>query len=98
MDYDKILDQAKLVLTLLEENQQDDQKKRDEITEKCKYLIDSAPNIYKMCISGGMDLERLTYMINMVKKVKTNEISDHDASVKVGERLVDEFVKPKINK
>ena len=48
-----------------------------------------------MCI-GGMDIERLTYMINMVKKVKSNEISDHDASVKVGERLVDEFVNPKL--
>ena len=98
MDYDKILDQAKLVLTLLEENQLDDQTKRDEMTEKCKYLIDKTPNIYKMCIGGGMDIERLTYMINMVKKVKSKEMSDYDASVKVGERLVDEFVKPKIEK
>ena len=56
MDYDKILDQAKLVLTFLEKNQLNDQKKRDEMTEKCKYLIDKTPNIYKMCISGGMDI------------------------------------------
>ena len=87
MDYDKILEQAKLVLTLSEDNQLNDQTKRDEMTEKCKYLIDNTPNIYK-----------ITYMINMVKKVKSKEMSDYDASVKVGERLVDEFVKPKIEK
>ena len=33
----------------------------------------------------------------MIKQVKSNSISEHDASVKVGQRLVDEYVKPKLN-
>ena len=49
MDYDKILDQAKLVLTLSEENQLNDQTKRDEMTEQCKYLIDKTP-IFIKCV------------------------------------------------
>ena len=41
----------------------------------------------------------MTKIIEMfVKKVKSKEMSDYDASVKVGERLVNEFVKPKIEK
>ena len=51
-----------------------------------------------MCIDGSMDIERLTYMINMIKQAKSNSISEHDASVEVGQRLVDDFVKPSLNK
>ena len=64
--------------------------------EKFSLIYKQQPSIFKMCLDGSMDIERLTFMINMVKKVKSNNISEHDASVEVGQRLVDEFVKPKI--
>jgi len=43
------------------------------------------------------DMERLTYMIKMAEKVQSKSITEHDASVKVGQRLVDDIVKPQLN-
>ena len=37
-------------------------------------------------------------MINQAKDIKKNKISNHDASVKVGEKLVDKYVKPHMDK
>ena len=39
-------------------------------------------------------LNRLKYMLVMADKVKNSNMSEHDASVAVGQRLVDEFVIP----
>ena len=43
-------------------------------------------------------IERLKFMLNMAIKVKENDILEHDASVAVGQRLVDDIVKPQLNK
>ena len=42
------------------------------------------------------DLERLTQMVALASKVKTNKITQHDASVQIGTELVDKYVKPKL--
>ena len=42
-------------------------------------------------------LQRLEYMVKMSKKVKDNNMSEHDASVAVGQRLVDDIVKPQLD-
>ena len=36
-------------------------------------------------------------MLNMAVKVDENKVPEHDASVAVGQRLVDEIVKPQIS-
>jgi len=43
-------------------------------------------------------MERLNYMISMARRVKQNDIPEHDASVAVGQRLVDDIVKPQLTK
>jgi hypothetical protein len=55
-------------------------------------------NIFNLTVQGHMDINKFKFMINMKKKVLSNQISEHDASVKVGEKLVNEFVKPHIDK
>ena len=42
--------------------------------------------------------ERLVYMLQMAKRVEDKDIAEHDASVAVGQRLVDDIVKPQLNK
>lgn len=96
MDYNKILDDAKKLLELTKSNLEDKEEFEKKMQEEFSLIYKQQPSIFKMCIDGSMDIERLTFMINMVKKVKSNNISEHDASVEVGQRLVDEFVKPKI--
>ena len=96
MDYNKILDDAKKLLELTKSNTEDKEEFEKKMQERFNTIYKQQPSIFKMCVDGFMDIERLTYMINMVKKVKSNNMSEHDASVQVGQRLVDEFVKPKI--
>lgn len=43
-------------------------------------------------------IDRLEYMFSMSKKVADNKVSEHDASVEVGQRLVDDIVKPQLDK
>ena len=45
-----------------------------------------------------MDIEVITFMINKAKEVQKNKVSNYDASVKVGEKLVDKFIKPHLDK
>ena len=62
-----------------------------------KDLFDNYPSIFKMACEGNMDFIRLKYMLEMIDKVKNNKISEHDASVDVGQKLVDEIVKPDLD-
>lgn len=61
-----------------------------------KTLYDSHPAIFKIAISPSYDYDRLKYMLEMADKIKKNKITEHDASVKVGEVLVNELVKPQL--
>ena len=62
------------------------------------YIKNNFGSIYTQCISGHMDLNVITYMINQAKDVQKNKLSNHDASVNVGQKLVDKFIKPKLDK
>ena len=42
--------------------------------------------------------ERLKFMITQASRVFNKDIAEHDASVAVGTKLVDEIVKPQLNK
>ena len=42
-------------------------------------------------------MQRLKYMIDMARRVQKKDIAEHDASVAVGQRLVDDIVKPQLD-
>jgi hypothetical protein len=101
MDLDRVLIEAKEILDLRNSYINDNKSLDDfnnEIDIKYIKLKKEKEKIFELCKSGSMDLERLTYMINMAKQVQNNSITEYDASVKVGTRLVDEFVKPQLKK
>jgi hypothetical protein len=105
MDYDIVLKQAK---ELLNDYKDYSNKKRfkshtyesfeSEMNGKYVYLKNNSGTIFNSCIKGDMNLKVLTYMIVQAKELKKNNISNHDASVNVGQVLVDTFVKPKLDK
>mgnify|MGYP001468532887 CR=1 FL=1 len=72
----------------------------EEFTSKMKEEFPDLSNnqkaIFKMTCNGEMEIPKLKYMLSMVNKINKKEISEYDASVKVGEKLVDEYVKPNI--
>jgi hypothetical protein len=105
MDYDRVLKESKELLG----DYKDYSKKKSfknhtyesfecEMNEKYEYLKNNIKSIFNSCIKGDMDLKVLIYMINQAKELKKNNISNHEASVNVGQILVDTYVKPNLDK
>lgn len=52
--------------------------------------------IFNIALTKAYDYSRLKYMLEMSVKVKNNELTQHNADIAVGQRLVDDIVKPQI--
>ena len=71
------------------------------IQEENKAIVKRYSSIFTVITKddfGAKEMERLKYMLNMAVKVDENKVPEHDASVAVGQRLVDEIVKPQISR
>lgn len=55
------------------------------------------PIIFKKIIENTLNNEEFIMMMNMMRKIQDGGLSDHDASVQVGQHLVDKYVKPMLN-
>lgn len=66
--------------------------------EKYKDLFTEYKSIYRISMTDKYDHARLRFMLEMSEKIKNKEITEHDASVQVGEVLVNEIVKPQLEK
>ena len=64
-------------------------KEFDDFAQKC-------PAIFQKTMNEELDMTQFTRMIEMARKVHGNEMTQHDASVKVGEDLVNTYVKPQL--
>ncbi len=62
------------------------------------FLKDNYSAILNISMSPTYEFLRLKKMLFLANKVKEKEVSEHDASVAVGQILVDEIVKPQLNK
>ena len=54
------------------------------------------PELMKKLLAK-MDISHLGVMLNALEKMEAGTLSQHQASVMVGQRLVDQFVKPQLN-
>ena len=70
-------------------------KKKLEI--EFKNLHEKFPTIFNKIIDGTMEMGRLKFMLKMIKDIETKKISKHQASVTVGQELVNNIVKPQMN-
>lgn len=105
IDYDKLLLEIKKLnkeckdFTVKKINK-DLSQKEFELLMKQKYnnIYTNFNSVFIQCLNNVMDLDVMIFMINKAKDVKKNKLSNYDASVKVGEKLVDTFIKPNIDK
>lgn len=70
----------------------------DEMKEKYSYTYNNFFSLFNICMSKSYNFERLKMMVYMANDVKNNNITEKEASIKVGQVLVDDIVKPQINK
>ena len=61
-------------------------------------LHQNFPTIFNKILDGTMDMGRLKFMLRMIRDVEDKKISKHQASINVGKELVDNIVKPQIDK
>ena len=104
-DYDLILSTAKQVISDYNDFTRKKQFKncsyeeyKNKMIEKYNTFSIENSSIFEKCITGNMDINILTFMITQAKQIQNNNISNYDASVKVGEKLVDKFIKPHLDK
>jgi hypothetical protein len=69
----------------------------EEMKIKYEYLYTNSSTLFERCVKGDLNMEEFNYMINMIDKVNSGK--DYQAvSQEVGQKLVDIYVKPLIEK
>lgn len=71
---------------------------REKMIVKYADLHNSYQSIFNISINDTYNYNRLSSMLNYAEKVRSGEMTEHNASVAVGQILVDQIVKPQINK
>lgn len=92
-------------VALLNEIQNNENKKLsvDKLKEKMeknfKKLNDTYPSLFSMILEqkGTFEINKLIHMLGLTKKINKGELTQHGASVVIGQKYYDEYVKPKIN-
>ena len=95
---DKIWEIANLINNDRINNTLSQEKFEENMAIKYDYLYSNFPNLFSMCCSSHSNLNRLKFMLDNIIKIQSKDMTEHDASVKVGEQLVNDFVKPDLEK
>lgn len=71
-------------------------KLEDELRRAYPTYAEAYPELFKKIVTK-QDLTPINTMIAMLDKMAQGTMSQHEASIIVGQRLVDRFVKPQLN-
>jgi hypothetical protein len=63
-----------------------------------KEFANTYPLLFDMCCDDESDFAHLEYMIGMLQNIENNRTSAEVASVNVGQKMFDYFVKPLVDK
>jgi hypothetical protein len=70
----------------------------DDIKSMFPDFSEQYPNLLEMLTRpGGFDERSLSLMINMLDKMGAGKASQHEASIQVGQHLLDKYVKPQLD-
>lgn len=73
-----------------------EREKLEVYSKKYSDLYAMYPQLFKKACEPNFDVDKLVWMLNMLENVHSNGVSKHNADVCVGERLVNEHIKPKL--
>lgn len=69
----------------------------EQIKEKLPAFVKSYKNLFEMVTQpGGYNKQSLKTMLAMLDRMATGEVTQHQASVIVGQRLADTYIKPNL--
>jgi hypothetical protein len=67
------------------------------IREEVSRFAEDYPTLYKKVLEGGDQDPSLRTMLALMDRMGSGELSQHQASVIVGQRLHDKYIKPKLD-
>lgn len=74
---------------------------REEFVEamkaKYEFLFTNSATLFERVMQGDLNMQHLDYMLGMIDKVN-NGADYHETSVEIGQKLVDIYVKPMLDK
>lgn len=70
---------------------------RKKVSEENQLLYNRFPTIFEMHIEGRLD-DTFFEMLKLRRKIENGEMTEHDASVAIGQKLFDRYVGPVVNK
>ena len=104
-DPNKILNTVKTIKSdfeLLKKTENNIDNIKRSLGKKYPMISDNYPALFNLVFTPvnnwDDDLKNLSHMVGLASKVKSKKLTQHDASVKIGQTLVDKFVKPQLKK
>ena len=71
---------------------------KEQIKEVFPVFVEEYPALFEMLLRpGGFDEKSLALMIGMLEKMGNGKASQHEASIKVGQYLLNSYVKPQMS-
>ena len=70
----------------------------EKVRQQFSHFENKYPALFKKLTNQDCDAEQLEFVLNRLEQVRTGIKSQHDASVEVGQVLVDKYVKPELEK
>jgi hypothetical protein len=67
------------------------------IREEVARFAEDYPTLYKKVIEGGAEDPSLRTMLALMERMGKGELTQHQASVIVGQRLHDKYIKPRLD-
>lgn len=67
------------------------------IREEVSRFAEDYPTLYKKVLEGGDEDASLRTMLALMERMGKGELTQHQASVIVGQRLHDKYIKPKLD-
>lgn len=71
---------------------------RKSVSEKFSEFENKYPTLFRKLVEEDCDQHQLNFMLSKLDQVRTGSQTQHDASVDVGQLLVDKYVKPELAK
>lgn len=65
----------------------------EKMSHRYEKLYKNFAGIFFKVINKTMDMDRLEHMLNMVKNIETGRVTQHNASVKIGQELGNQYLK-----
>lgn len=87
------------ILNIVEEVQaaSDVKDKTTFFTEKYPEFVKNYPGLFEMVCQRKIEMGNLSFMIDMLTKMKNDNMTQFDASSHVGQMLFSKYVEPNIN-